>query len=177
MNAMRPDSATRRAIFQAAQRVFAECGYHGATVGRIAARAGCTPSLINYHFIGKERLYAEVLAQAGAWSAAWIDEPWPADRCALAGLLAERMTRAGDDARRLLAWEALRPSQDGARLLEETRRDAILRLTARLDALGHSAPGACAHALAALAETATPAMDRAALSAVLAWLLRAADAA
>ena len=49
--------------------MFAEKGYHETSVRDIAKRAGVNPSLINYHFGGKEELYRTILEQAGITSA------------------------------------------------------------------------------------------------------------
>ncbi|MDN5725943.1 MAG: TetR family transcriptional regulator [Propionibacteriales bacterium] len=58
----RPGGADTRAdILVAAERAFAEQGYDGATVRRIAATAGVDPSMINHHFGGKDELLMAVL--------------------------------------------------------------------------------------------------------------------
>lgn len=49
------------AILQAAVRQFAEKGYDGARVDRIAEEAGVNKALLYYHFQDKERLYGRVL--------------------------------------------------------------------------------------------------------------------
>ena len=54
-------SATKRLIFLAAKKEFAEKGLQGARIGSIADRAGVRQSLIHYHFGSKEQLYAYVL--------------------------------------------------------------------------------------------------------------------
>ena len=55
--------ATRAAILDAAERVFANHGFDGATVRCIAEAAAVNQGLIHYHFDSKERLYAEVFAR------------------------------------------------------------------------------------------------------------------
>ena len=52
---------TKERIQQAAERVFADFGYVGASLGRIAAEAGLPKSNIVYYFGSKERLYRTVL--------------------------------------------------------------------------------------------------------------------
>jgi len=48
-------------ILTAAEQVFGEKGLKGARIKEIAALADATPSLINYHFGGKESLYRTVI--------------------------------------------------------------------------------------------------------------------
>jgi AcrR family transcriptional regulator len=55
---------TRRQLLEAAGEVFAESGYREATVREICRRAGANIASVNYHFGGKETLYAEVLRYA-----------------------------------------------------------------------------------------------------------------
>jgi len=68
--------ATRGKLLDAAAEVFAEIGYHRATVRKICARAGVNGALVNYHFGNKLELYAQMLqrlvsvAQIGAVRAA-----------------------------------------------------------------------------------------------------------
>lgn len=52
---------TRAAILDAAETVFAEAGFAGASVRAIAQRAGVNQPLIHYHFESKDRLYEEVI--------------------------------------------------------------------------------------------------------------------
>jgi len=55
--------ARRDRILDAAERVFAEAGYHGTTLRQIAAAAGVKLSLIGYHFESKLALYTAVFAR------------------------------------------------------------------------------------------------------------------
>lgn len=55
-----PDG-TRSKLLDAAGQVFADFGYHGATVREICARAGVNVALVNYYFGDKLELYTEVL--------------------------------------------------------------------------------------------------------------------
>ena len=57
-------AATRAAILASARAAFARSGYDGAGVREIAAGAGVTAILINRYFGSKERLFAEVIAEA-----------------------------------------------------------------------------------------------------------------
>lgn len=52
---------TEARILEAAEKVFAEKGLKGSRINDIAKGARVTPSLINYHFGGKENLYKEVI--------------------------------------------------------------------------------------------------------------------
>ncbi|AAU92164.1 transcriptional regulator, TetR family [Methylococcus capsulatus str. Bath] len=55
---------TRKRLLQAALDVFAEKGFHDATVRDICARADVNAASVNYYFRSKEALYSEVLAAA-----------------------------------------------------------------------------------------------------------------
>jgi AcrR family transcriptional regulator len=56
---------TREKLLKSAEKVFAEKGFHGATVKAIADEAGCNVSLISYHFEGKEGLFRVLLEGFG----------------------------------------------------------------------------------------------------------------
>jgi len=57
----RPSIDSHAAIFEAAALEFAEQGYEGAGVDRIAARARVNKAMLYYHFGSKRALYLEVL--------------------------------------------------------------------------------------------------------------------
>lgn len=56
---------TSERILDAAEEVFAEVGYSGATLRMVAARAGVTQALINYYFGSKYGLYEAVFIRRG----------------------------------------------------------------------------------------------------------------
>ena len=55
---------TRAKLLDAAAEVFAEQGFHAATVREICSRAGANVAAVNYYFGDKGELYEEVLRQA-----------------------------------------------------------------------------------------------------------------
>ena len=58
-----PTDPTRAKLVEAAMEIFAERGYHAATVREICVRAGVNIASVNYHFRDKLGLYTEVLRQ------------------------------------------------------------------------------------------------------------------
>jgi len=57
----RASEDTRAKLLDAAAGIFAEVGYHRATIREICARAGVNGALVNYHFGDKLELYAQTL--------------------------------------------------------------------------------------------------------------------
>lgn len=55
---------TREKLLEAAGEVFAEYGFHNATVRDICSRAGANVAAVNYYFGDKSELYEEVLRRA-----------------------------------------------------------------------------------------------------------------
>jgi len=61
----RQDGETTRAhILETAGGLFAELGYEATTAKQICLKAGCNLASVNYHFGGRDGLYAEVLKEA-----------------------------------------------------------------------------------------------------------------
>jgi AcrR family transcriptional regulator len=66
------DLATRAKLIDAAGRIFADRGFHSATIREICTEAGANVAAVNYHFRDKLGLYSSVLreltrtAQAGS---------------------------------------------------------------------------------------------------------------
>lgn len=58
--------ATQRRLLEAAGEVFAERGFHAATIKEITDRAGAALASVNYHFRDKAELYAAVLRRIEA---------------------------------------------------------------------------------------------------------------
>ena len=52
---------TRQALMSAGEELFAQFGFSGASVDRIARAAGVNKAMINYHFRGKAGLYEAIL--------------------------------------------------------------------------------------------------------------------
>lgn len=69
---------TERAILEAAETVFAEHGYRGATTGMIAARAGIPKANLHYYFATKEALYRQVVENIFT---IWLDAANSFDDC------------------------------------------------------------------------------------------------
>ena len=55
--------ATRQCILEAAQRLFASGGYHGASIRDIVHACGVSNAALYYHFGSKQNLYFEVLGE------------------------------------------------------------------------------------------------------------------
>lgn len=62
--AVPPSDPTPEKLLQSAGQVFAEHGFHAATVREICSRAGANVAAVNYYFGDKAELYEEVLRQA-----------------------------------------------------------------------------------------------------------------
>lgn len=132
---------TRNRILKAASAVFAEKGYHDATVEDICKRARTNVAAINYHFGSKDRLYAEVWRHAfDAATRAYppeggleADVP-PEER--LRGTIRSLVGRSVDPGRighagKLLLREMVNPTD----VIRDVKRDAIQPLHERMSRL------------------------------------------
>lgn len=54
---------TKRAIFESAIQVFSNCGYTGATMDEVVARAGVAKGSLYYHFKSKEELFIFIIKE------------------------------------------------------------------------------------------------------------------
>ena len=97
-----------RALLEAAEGVFAEQGYKGATTAAIARRAGVPKANLHYYFPTKERLYRSVIERVlTAWLAAassfdTSDDP----RLALSAYIGAKMDLAREMPLATRIWSA-----------------------------------------------------------------------
>lgn len=122
----RRSAETRRAIFDAAARLFASKGYAAVGVRDIAAAAGANQALVSYHFGGKAALYDEILDEgvrhAGSLAErARLDADAPDAERRLVRIFADALS-----SRPHLAPMIVREQLDPDRLLEP---EALRRLT------------------------------------------------
>lgn len=144
----REDGAqTRQHLLEVAGRVFAEQGYTRAMSKEICERAGANIAAVNYHFGGKEGLYAAVLEEAHARlvsidlvTKATQSDAAPADklRTLLTQIIGE-IARRSDDAweLRVLSREVLSPTPMSERMVANQIQPKF-RLVAKMiaDVLG-----------------------------------------
>jgi|ThiBioDrversion2_2_1062182.scaffolds.fasta_scaffold26841_2 AcrR family transcriptional regulator len=119
---MRQD--TKERLLDAARGLFAERGFHNATVREIAARAQTNLASINYHFRSKDDLYREVMRHSfrklikGGYSredlhalAAAGDDPEERLHAFIRIMLPDPAGEGGgEEHMRLIAWEMLSPT-------------------------------------------------------------------
>jgi AcrR family transcriptional regulator len=106
-----PASERRALVIEAAIAEFAQRGYEAASIGRIAAAAGVSRTVLYDHFDSKQELFAELLRAQNAELIAHVGEP-----IASGAPLRERIHAAYDVFFRFveeqpLAWRLLFPAQ------------------------------------------------------------------
>jgi TetR/AcrR family transcriptional regulator len=109
---IRDAERSRESILAAAERLFADQGYDGASLNDIAVKAGLSRGTPSYFFGSKERLYSEVIERvfAAREEATRLAFDPVADWCAGEGGLDDlrvALTRAAED---YMAFLAKRPS-------------------------------------------------------------------
>ncbi len=128
---------TRDKLIEAAGHVFAERGYHSATIREICRRAGANVAAVNYTFGDKMGLYTEVLrhsvraAQTTAMTAALDSSLSPEDT--IRGVIRARLRSLCREARpdwqlRLVMHEFSQPTPAMARVVNEGMRPVYDRM-------------------------------------------------
>jgi len=116
----RDKEATRERIFRAASEEFAQFGFSGTSLARIARRAGCSKAIIHRYFGKKEDLYRSALnanyAELSRRETVHITSQTPSVQEMLEGILGDlfAFNREHPSFARLVAWENLA----GARYLK-----------------------------------------------------------
>jgi TetR/AcrR family transcriptional regulator len=126
MPSVNTTSASRSAILDAAERLFAAQGFAATTIKQIGGDAGVNSALLYYYFADKETLYREVLSRLiggliDAGGRAFEQSSPPADAIralvrAQAGFLASRPHAARLIARELVDHEAAHASEQLTRV-------------------------------------------------------------
>lgn len=129
---------TRNRILKAASKVFAEKGYHDATVEDICRHARTNVAAINYHFGSKDQLYAQVWREAfDAAMAAYPPEgglgPEAPVQQRLRGSIYGMVGRSVDPGRighagKILLREMVNPTE----VIRDIKRDALQPLHDRM---------------------------------------------
>ncbi len=135
---------TRNKLLDSAGKVFADFGYHGATVREICARAGVNVALVNYHFGDKLELYTEVLRHSiGASENGIIQQAIESDAPpeeALRGLIRAMLQRVCRTDRpgwhfQLMVHEFAQPTPAMAAVIDETMRPIYERFCELIGAM------------------------------------------
>jgi AcrR family transcriptional regulator len=152
---------TRAKLIEAAGEVFAEQGFHSATVREICQRAGANVAAVNYYFRDKIGLYSTVLsasirsAQGEAIEAALAHSSNP--EIALRKFIEEILQRFYSGARpawsvRIMAHELAQPTPALAHVVDEALRpryNQLRAIIARILSLppDHETTRLCAHSV------------------------------
>ncbi len=138
-------SQARERILQTATEVFAESGFHKATVREICVKASVNVAAINYYFGSKEKLYEAVIKQSLCLSEssshqmkAYEEDAEPEQR--LAGFIRTFLFEVLDQSKavysgKLLAWELNQPTDAFDMIISQIIRPNHERLDAIIKAL------------------------------------------
>jgi AcrR family transcriptional regulator len=152
---------TRSRLIEAAGEIFAEMGFHHATVRQICIRAGANIASVNYHFGNKTGLYAEVVRQsmrAARLEAvrAALDQNAPPEEI-LRTVVRARLENVwglalGDWHFRIIAHELTKPTPAMNQVVNEAIRPVYVRLREVIGKImglpvGHEKTRLCAHSV------------------------------
>ncbi|HME81645.1 MAG TPA: CerR family C-terminal domain-containing protein [Candidatus Eremiobacteraceae bacterium] len=151
---------TRTKLLAAATEVFAERGYHAATVREICLQAGANIAAINYYFHDKLGLYTEVLRSAVGpvreTMRPILERPLPHEQNLRAAIRAMIEQLYGRDKPavpfRLMRHELVQPTPALAQVVDDLIRPQYDRLRATIGALldlppDHETTRLCAHSV------------------------------
>lgn len=132
---------TRQRLIDAAGEIFAEVGFHGATVREICAQAKTNLAAINYHFGDKTRLYIETVRYARFENTGFEDFPSDLEpQEQLREFIRRLLTNLFDDSRpawcsRIMVREFTFPSEANKRIVAEFVRPRSQMLARILEQL------------------------------------------
>jgi len=134
MHGAEPDA--RQRLLAAAQDIFADFGYEGASVRQICTRAGVNIAGVNYHFGDKEHLYIEAVKQAhGCMSSPMEAVEYPAGTPAtvklewfIRGMVPEMHAPASPSALKLMMRELAHPGKAAGVVVDEFIRPMAFHL-------------------------------------------------
>lgn len=133
----RDPERTRQRILDAAASEFAEHGYAGARISRIAERSGMNKQLISYYFGGKEGLYRAI---GDLWLRSEADSGESYAQMSLPELAASYLRNTSPEMTRLFLWEGLTAhADDPGADARNTRMAAAVEDIARRQAAGELA--------------------------------------
>jgi len=127
--------ASRAAILDAAERLFLEHGFAGASMSEIAKGSGVTKSLIHHHFGSKDALWREVKRRRFSSYHEQQTQLF-ASKGPSAALLRESMRvyfqflRDNPDTVRLMSWVMLEGDHEATEIVQELRDAGIEHLRA-----------------------------------------------